>query len=57
MSPFIFVTVRNTVSSHFRYNRVNVLNAPPWIIQIKYGSVLLIDILFSLLLLPEKVVL
>lgn len=57
MSPFIFVTVRNTVSSHFRYNRVNVLNAPPWIIQIKYGSVLLIDILFSLLLLLEKVVL
>lgn len=57
MSPFIFVTVRNTVNSHFRYNRVNVLNAPPWIIQIKYGSVLLIDILFSLLLLPEKVVL
>lgn len=57
MSPFIFVTVRNTVNSHFRYNRVNVLNAPHWIIQIKYGSVLLIDILFSLLLLLEKVVL
>lgn len=57
MSPFIFVTVRYTVNSHFRYDRVNVLNAPHWITQIKYGSVLLINILFSLLLLLEEVVL
>lgn len=57
MSPFIFVTVRNTVNSHFKYDRVNVLNAPHWITQIKYGSVLLINILFSLLLLLEEVVL